>query len=84
MVMMNQIVELLSHLVTLRFAARMPIEMMNALATTEEMNANTTSQPSDIIDFPFDQVAHLLQSLTNSTAANCGFSALALSPTYIL
>jgi hypothetical protein len=52
MVMMNQIAELLSHFVTLRFVALILTEMISTEATMQERNHSTISQPSDIIDFP--------------------------------
>src|SRR5579872_1358865 len=47
MVMMNQLVELPSHLVTVRLAAPMAVEITNAEATTVDRKHRTTNQPSD-------------------------------------
>jgi hypothetical protein len=47
---MNQIVELLSYLVTLRLAALMLIQMTNASAKTHDKKHVTISPPSDIVD----------------------------------
>jgi len=55
--MMNQLVELSYHPVTLRLVALMAAEITNAEATTHDREHKTINQPSDIIDFSSYQVA---------------------------
>jgi hypothetical protein len=61
MVMMNQLVELPSHIVTLRLVAPMAAAITNAEATAVDRKHKTINQPSDTFNFPSSHVTNVMR-----------------------